>query len=137
MPVVSSTAAASLRQGVMVIFDKISVEDAPSVPSLPTTEIDLPDGTKASLLPAALDGYNLFEDLCVLTDSAAVELGNDGMGVKKQRLLMLESLPRPFGLELIESILSNHAGIFEKVSCVHVLLPCVSCLLADALTKHT
>ena len=72
------------------------------------TPTSLPDGTTAELYPSAFDGFRLFEDLCVLTSSSPP--------TGKQQLLMLNNLPRPFGLELIESILSNYAAVFRSVS---------------------
>lgn len=60
----------------------------------------------ADLHPSAHDGFHLFEDLCVLTSSTPP--------TGKQQLLMLNQLPRPFGLELIESILSNYALVFKQ-----------------------
>ncbi|KAL7417221.1 hypothetical protein BDY24DRAFT_377122 [Mrakia frigida] len=117
IPVVSSTAAASLRQGVMVTFDKIVAEDETlknGTCSTSPTSTPLPDGTVKILYPSAFDGYRLFEDLCVLTTSTPP--------TGKQQLLMLNHLPRPFGLELIESILSNYAGVFRKHSELLLLL---------------
>ncbi|CDZ97552.1 Uncharacterized conserved protein [Phaffia rhodozyma] len=122
MPVVSSTAAASLRQGVMVIFDKISLEDTSSAADETTSSIELSDGSTVHLRPAALDGYRLFEDLCILTDSAGAVVGLDKAESRAQNLLNLDSLPEPFGLELIESILSNHATVFKKHPELLVLL---------------
>ena len=49
------------------------------------------------------DAYRVFEDLCALT-AGEVSL-----------LLHLEDINRSFGLELIESVLSNHHDIFCKV----------------------
>lgn len=86
------------------------------------TSTPLPDGTVKILYPSAFDGYRLFEDLCVLTTSTPP--------TGKQQLLMLNHLPRPFGLELIESILSNYAGVFRKV-CPHSL----SVLLLNSLIE--
>ena len=52
------------------------------------------------LRAAALDAYRVFNDLCLLTES------------QKPKFLRSAGLPRTFGLELIESVLTNHAEIF-------------------------
>lgn len=49
---------------------------------------------------AAFDAFRVFNDLCLLTES------------QKPRFLRVSSLPQTFGLELIESVLTNHADIF-------------------------
>lgn len=49
---------------------------------------------------AALDAYKVFDDLCLLTEA------------HKPRFLKSAGIPQTFGLELIESVLTNHADIF-------------------------
>lgn len=71
--------------------------------SIPTT---LPDGSIADLHPSALDGFHLFQDLCTLATASPP--------TTEQHLLKLTNLPRPFGLELIESTLSNHSSVFKS-----------------------
>lgn len=53
--------------------------------------------------PCALDAYLLFQDLCLLTNS------------EHARFLSLGSISRTFGLELIESVLTNHFHLFKQV----------------------
>ncbi|KAF9230052.1 hypothetical protein BU15DRAFT_69524, partial [Melanogaster broomeanus] len=67
--VVSSTAAATLRQLVMFVVDKMVEEDRRDAvdPKL-TTEVTLPDGCTAKLGPYARDAYSVFEDLCLLVN---------------------------------------------------------------------
>ena len=102
----SSTAAATLRQLVMFLTgDRVTVEDdAPKEEILPVTKINLPDGVKRALKPAAWDAYLLFEDLCLLINS------------ERARFLRLDSLSKTFALELIESILTNCHQVIRKVS---------------------
>lgn len=106
--VVSSTAAATLRQLVMLVFDKvvendrkISVETS-ATPKL-TSPTVLPNGETVSLLPSVKDAFSVFEDLCFLTN------------LERPHFLKLESLPKTFSLELIESVLTNYHELFRQV----------------------
>jgi hypothetical protein len=62
-------------------------------------EVPIEDGT-IQLRAAALDAYRVFNDLCLLTES------------QKPKFLRSTGIPQTFGLELIESVLTNHAEIF-------------------------
>ncbi|CAG8510749.1 17383_t:CDS:10, partial [Dentiscutata heterogama] len=53
------------------------------------------------LRPCARDAYHLFQDLCLLTNS------------EQPMFLRLNSLSRTFGLDLIESVLTNHSKLFK------------------------
>jgi hypothetical protein len=102
--VVSSTAAATLRQLVMFVVDKVVDEDRrddvdPQLLSL----IKLPDGSETSLGPSACDAYAVFEDLCLLANN------------ERPNFLKLEFLHKTFALELIESVLTNYHDLFRKV----------------------
>lgn len=103
--VVSSTAAATLRQLVMFVVDKVVDEDR-AEPSdsqqTPTTSTLLPDDSSADLKPSALDAFSVFEDLCLLANS------------ERPKFLKLESLHKTFALELIESVLTNYHDLFHK-----------------------
>ena len=55
------------------------------------------------LLPAARDAYWVFEDICLLING------------ESPSFLKLQSLPRTFGLELVESVLSDFSQVFRKV----------------------
>ncbi len=72
-------------------------EIALEVPTIGEAPIE--DGT-IQLRAAALDAYRVFNDLCLLTES------------QKPKFLRSTGLPQTFGLELIESVLTNHAQIF-------------------------
>lgn len=77
-----------------MVEDKIP--DAPFVGEAPTK-----DGT-VQLKAAALDAYRIFNDLCLLTQS------------QRPEYLRFSGLRDTFGLELIESALTNHASIFAS-----------------------
>ncbi|KAJ6259107.1 hypothetical protein Dda_6004 [Drechslerella dactyloides] len=87
--VVNSTAAATLQQLIVSVFDKVSAEDAVSV-----------DGETVPLRPAAADAFRVFQDLCLQTEG------------QKPQHVQFTQIPQPFGLELIESVLSNHFEVF-------------------------
>jgi Guanine nucleotide exchange factor in Golgi transport N-terminal len=99
---VSSTAAATLRQLVMFVVDKVVEEDRRILLASELEPITLPDGTTRSLGPAARDAFAIFEDLCLL--------GND----ERPQFLQLEHLHKTFALELIESVLTNYHELFHK-----------------------
>ncbi|KAI9650058.1 Endocytosis and vacuole integrity protein [Ciborinia camelliae] len=97
--IVLNTAAATLQQLVVSVFDKVVTEDkiALEVPTI--GEAPTEDGV-IQLRTAALDAYRVFNDICLLTEA------------QKPQFLKSTSLPQTFGLELIESVLTNHADIF-------------------------
>lgn len=119
--VVSSTAAATLRQAIMVVFDRVSVEDDP------TETLTLPSDSPESVqvTPAVKDAYLILSDLCVLTAAAPSASGLSlwtSSEKEKPVMLKLQSLQRTFGLELIESILSGYEGVVKKhPELVHLL----------------
>ncbi|EDO02258.1 hypothetical protein SS1G_04734 [Sclerotinia sclerotiorum 1980 UF-70] len=93
--IVLNTAAATLQQLVVSVFDKVVAEDkVPTIGEAPTG-----DGV-IQLRAAALDAYRVFNDICLLTEA------------QKPQFLNSTGLPQTFGLELIESVLTNHADIF-------------------------
>ncbi|KAH8170916.1 dimerization and cyclophilin-binding domain of mon2 domain-containing protein [Sarocladium implicatum] len=98
--IVNNTAAATLQQLVVTVFDKVLAEDkngtdSPSAGVAPTR-----DG-EVELRPAALDAYRVFNDLCLLTEN------------QRPEFLRFSGLPQTFGLELIESVINNHAPVFK------------------------
>ncbi|CCO28933.1 Protein MON2 homolog [Rhizoctonia solani AG-1 IB] len=106
--VVSSTAAATLRQLVMFVFDKVVIEQkqrssADSQEShMPMKLTQFPDGSSANLAPSAHDAFAIFQDLCLLANS------------ERPLYLQLEVLPKTFSLELIESVLTNYYELFKS-----------------------
>jgi hypothetical protein len=102
--VVSSTAAATLRQLVMFVVDKVVEEDRNDhVDPEFLSETTLPDGSTLSLAPSARDAFAVFEDLCLLANS------------EKPHFLKLDFLHKTFALELIESVLTNYHDLFRHV----------------------
>src|SRR5690242_19565061 len=75
----------------------MSIEIALEVPTV--GEAPSEDGN-VQLRAAALDAYRVFNDLCLLTES------------QKPQFLRSAGMPQTFGLELIESVLTNHSEIF-------------------------
>ncbi|KAJ3930574.1 MAG: hypothetical protein NXY57DRAFT_300956 [Lentinula lateritia] len=129
--VVSSTAAATLRQLVMVVMDKMVDEDHKNADAEigeavnRLAEMTLPDGTTTPLSPSAKDAYSVFEDLCLLANS------------EKPNFLKLESLHKTFALELIESVLTNYHALFRKHPSLILLLQHHLCpLLLKALSDR-
>ncbi|KAI0656026.1 hypothetical protein C8Q70DRAFT_922126 [Cubamyces menziesii] len=109
--VVSSTAAATLRQLVMFVVDKVVDEDRrDELTSSEKIEAVLPNGATTKLGPSAHDAYAVFEDLCLLANS------------EHPRFLNLECLRKTFALELIESVLTNYHDLFRKHSELLLLL---------------
>ncbi|KAF8345051.1 hypothetical protein F5887DRAFT_1282803 [Amanita rubescens] len=101
--VVSSTAAATLRQLVMFVVDRMVIEDKQDdVRVEDLTEVTLPDETKKKLGPSSKDAYSVLEDLCLLANS------------EKPYFLKLDFLHKTFALELIESVLTNYHELFRK-----------------------
>ncbi|KAJ4393508.1 Endocytosis and vacuole integrity protein [Gnomoniopsis smithogilvyi] len=96
--IVNNTSAATLQQLIVSVFEKVVAEDknpdAPAVGEAPAEE-----GT-VQLKAAALDAYRIFNDLCLLTQS------------QRPEYLRFSGFRDTFGLELIESALTNHAAIF-------------------------
>ncbi|GES88442.1 hypothetical protein RCL_jg5346.t1 [Rhizophagus clarus] len=103
--VVNNTAAATLRQLVINIFDKVQEEDNINDKDgsiKPTSTVVSVHGEGViALRPCARDAYYLFQDLCLLTNG------------ENPVYLKLHNLSRTFGLELIESILTNHYRLFK------------------------
>ncbi|WVQ95482.1 hypothetical protein IAU59_002579 [Kwoniella sp. CBS 9459] len=140
--VVSSTAAATLRQAVMLIFERVSPSSNDPSTSDGKITLALPSDPPSELQvsPSALDAYNIFSDLCLLTASA----GSGGSGFhlwgggekEKPKLLKLSSLHRTFGLELIESILSGYEeGVKTKPELLFLLQHSLDPLLLKLLAE--
>ena len=98
-PVVSNTAAATVRQLVVLIFDKIKIEDD----SIGVT------GGSCDQRPSLHDAIILLQDLCsLLSEEPAI-------------LLKLTSLPKSLVIELMESIFTNHHLIVKSVYTIFYL----------------
>lgn len=118
--VVSSTAAATLRQAVMLVFDRVAVPDKTTIPLLLPGE---EEQQALQVTPAAMDAYCIFSDLCLLTANSGSGSGGilswGGGDKEKPKLLKLSNLQRTFGLELIESILSGYEEGVKQVNTDH------------------
>lgn len=122
--VVSSTAAATLRQLVMFVVDKVVDEERTGPPEA-TEEVTLPDGSTKKLTASSCDAYAVFEDLCLLANA------------ERPNFLKLEFLRKTFALELIESVLTNYHDLFRKRTEIILLLQHHLCpLLLKALSDR-
>ncbi|KAG9288486.1 hypothetical protein G9A89_015692 [Geosiphon pyriformis] len=103
--VVNKTAIAMLQQLVINIFEKVEKEDEIKERDgsiQPTSTVVKINGKgDIALGPCARDAYYLFQDLCLL------------INLEQPTFLSLNSLSRAFGLELIESVLTNHLKLFK------------------------
>ncbi|KAL8284562.1 hypothetical protein RB600_009127 [Gaeumannomyces tritici] len=99
--IVNNTSAATLQQLVVSVFDKVVTEDKNGSDSTIVGEAPSEHGT-VPLKSAAMDAFRIFNDLCLLTES------------QRPEFLRFSGLPQTFGLELIESVLTNHAAIFSS-----------------------
>lgn len=107
--VVSNTAAAALQQLVNATFDKAAWDDDGPSREEPPVEVSIGEGN-ISIGGAALDAYWILEDICLLTDG------------QRPRFILAATLAQNFGLELLESILANHADtVMAHPEQIHVL----------------
>ncbi|KAH9907294.1 hypothetical protein F4778DRAFT_530002 [Xylariomycetidae sp. FL2044] len=97
--VVNNTSAATLQQLVMTVFEKVATEDRSSSDSTIVGEAPTDSGN-VGLRAAAMDAFCVFQDICLMTEN------------QRPEYLRFSGLQQTFGLELIESVLSQHPGIF-------------------------
>ncbi|KAJ5814991.1 hypothetical protein N7474_006768 [Penicillium riverlandense] len=96
---VSSTAAATLQQLVVSVFERVSTEDNASDDSKTTTTVKV-NGNSIEVAQFAFDALQVLDDLCRLIDGDQL------------RFLRIKSLSPAFVLELIESIVTNSGRLF-------------------------
>ncbi|KAM0249876.1 hypothetical protein ACHAQJ_008850 [Trichoderma viride] len=119
--IVNNTSAATLQQLVVSVFDKVVAEDKNGSDAPIAGEAPSGDG-KVELRAAALDAYRIFNDLCLLTEN------------QRSEFLRFSGLQQTFGLELIESVITNHAAVFTShPEQAHILRDRVMPLLMSAL----
>ncbi|ODV62854.1 Mon2p ASCRUDRAFT_68663 [Ascoidea rubescens DSM 1968] len=107
VPVVINTAAATLQQLIVFIFDKVSDEDLflkNNPNSIVEKKFDVPidNNKKIKISSNAYDAQRIFIDLCTLIEH------------HRPKFLRFTYLPETFNLELIESILTNHTDLFSN-----------------------
>jgi len=103
-----NTAAATVRQLVSVVFERVIVEDGlPSQEPMEAVSIEVlkAGGRQAprSLRPCAMDAYLLFQDFCQLVNAD-----------QPYWLIGMTEMTRTFGLELMESLLTSFPQVFLK-----------------------
>lgn len=119
--IVSNTSAATLQQLVVSVFDKVVTEDKSASDAGFVGDAPTQDG-QVQLRSAALDAYRIFRDICLMTEN------------QRPEYLRFTSLPQTFGLELIESVLTNHAAVFSShPEQAHILRSSVLPFLISAL----
>ncbi|UKZ81019.1 hypothetical protein TrVFT333_008786 [Trichoderma virens FT-333] len=107
--IVNNTSAATLQQLVVSVFDKVVAEDKNGGDAPIAGEAPSADG-KVELRAAALDAY------------------------RRSEFLRFSGLQQTFGLELIESVITNHASVFiSHPEQAHILRDRVMPLLVSAL----
>ncbi|KAF2447701.1 hypothetical protein P171DRAFT_382759 [Karstenula rhodostoma CBS 690.94] len=123
---VSNTAAATLQQLVIAVFDRVATEDDKSLEIPAVTDVPADDGT-ISIRPAAHDALKVFNDLNLLLTG------------EKTTFVRFSPLPSTTTLEVIEAILSNHAKIMathaEQTRVLRsLLMPTIIRSLSDRLS---
>ncbi|KAL5391579.1 hypothetical protein PMIN06_003166 [Paraphaeosphaeria minitans] len=123
---VSNTAAATLQQLVIAVFDRVVTEDEESLEIPAVSDVPADDGT-VSIRPAAHDALKVFNDLNLLLTG------------EKTTFVRFSPLPSITTLEVIEAILSNHAKIMTThAEQTHVLrsllMPTIIRSLSDRLS---
>ncbi|CAK7564824.1 MAG: Endocytosis and vacuole integrity protein [Sporothrix epigloea] len=98
--VVNNTASATLQQLLISVFDKVVAEDKADATHPTVGEVPIHDGSVA-LRQAALDAYHILNDICLLSEAGRPDY------------LRFSGLSQTFGLELVESVLTNHSAIFS------------------------
>ncbi|PHH65956.1 hypothetical protein CDD81_904 [Ophiocordyceps australis] len=98
--IVNNTSAATLQQLVVSVFDKVVADDENESEVPKAGQAPSGDGKMLGLGASALDAYRIFNDLCLMTES------------QRPEFLRASGLQLTFGLELIESVITNHAAIF-------------------------
>ncbi|KAF1930817.1 uncharacterized protein M421DRAFT_99412 [Didymella exigua CBS 183.55] len=125
-PAVSNTAAATLQQLIIAIFDRVTVEDGKALEIPTVAEVKGDDGL-VPVRPAANDAYKVFNDLNLLVTG------------EKPAFIRFSPIPPASILELIEAVLSNYDLIMvQHPEQVHILrnllMPLIIRSLSDRLS---
>ena len=127
--VIANTAAATLQQLVVSAFGKAAQEDELAAERDVVAEVPIEDGS-VSVRSAALDAYRLLNDICLLTEG------------HNPTFLYPASMPQNFGLEILESIMSNYAetisGHPELIHIIRIrLMPFIIRVLSERVMFST
>ncbi|EFR03727.1 hypothetical protein MGYG_06723 [Nannizzia gypsea CBS 118893] len=98
---VSNTAAATLQQLVIAVFEKVSQEDGKAENDVSYTTVSVED-QELEVSTFSYDAFRILEDLCRLLEG------------EQLTYLNIKSLSKIFILELIESILVNNTEVFAN-----------------------
>lgn len=102
--ITNNTAAATVRQVVTVVFERMVAEDQRCkgmVEPPPPVHGNSNRRSVSTLRPSAKDAYMLFQDLCQLVNADA-----------PYWLVGMTEMTRTFGLELLESVLNDFPTVF-------------------------
>ncbi|XP_043565909.1 protein MON2 homolog isoform X1 [Chiloscyllium plagiosum] len=102
--ITNNTAAATVRQVVTVVFERMDAEDEQHKDDddhPPVVQGNSNRRTISTLRPCAKDAYMLFQDLCQLVNADA-----------PYWLVGMTEMTRTFGLELLESVLNDFPRVF-------------------------
>uniref|UniRef100_A0A8C4U0Q9 Protein MON2 homolog n=1 Tax=Falco tinnunculus TaxID=100819 RepID=A0A8C4U0Q9_FALTI len=102
--ITNNTAAATVRQVVTVVFERVVAEDARYKDTIDQPVAVQGNSNRRSvstLKPCAKDAYMLFQDLCQLVNADA-----------PYWLVGMTEMTRTFGLELLESVLNDFPQVF-------------------------
>ncbi|NXT16186.1 MON2 protein, partial [Prunella fulvescens] len=102
--ITNNTAAATVRQVVTVVFERVVAEDErykDAVDQPAAVQGNSNRRSVSTLKPCAKDAYMLFQDLCQLVNADA-----------PYWLVGMTEMTRTFGLELLESVLNDFPQVF-------------------------
>uniref|UniRef100_A0A8C9DS41 Protein MON2 homolog n=1 Tax=Prolemur simus TaxID=1328070 RepID=A0A8C9DS41_PROSS len=105
--ITNNTAAATVRQVVTVVFERMVAEDERHRDIIEQPVLVQGNSNRRSvstLKPCAKDAYMLFQDLCQLVNADA-----------PYWLVGMTEMTRTFGLELLESVLNDFPQVFLQV----------------------
>ncbi|XP_039310634.1 protein MON2 homolog isoform X8 [Solenopsis invicta] len=112
-----NTAGATVRQLVSLVFERVVAEDEqssdqPEPDEVNIEELKIPTNqAPKGLGPCAADAYLMFQDLVQLVNAD-----------QPYWLIGITEMTRTFGLELLESVLTNFSSVFFKVTECEIFL---------------
>uniref|UniRef100_A0A667GFR3 Protein MON2 homolog n=1 Tax=Lynx canadensis TaxID=61383 RepID=A0A667GFR3_LYNCA len=112
--ITNNTAAATVRQVVTVVFERMVAEDERHRDIIEQPVLVQGNSNRrcvSTLKPCAKDAYMLFQDLCQLVNADA-----------PYWLVGMTEMTRTFGLELLESVLNDFPQVFLQVTECEIFL---------------